>query len=118
MQQAWLSLVLIVLVVACAPSGAPADTIKRFYTAVAAGDCEAARAELARAYQDDLERAGVSCATLLEEMQRYPLAAVDETKVDGRNPDAHLVQTRLVGRREVVIIRVQAEDGRWKIFAM
>lgn len=100
------------------PPGAPRDAVEAFFAAVARGDCDAALGQLGQAYRAELDREGVGCAVLVEEMAAYPLEAVLDTRVDGRNAAAHLVRTRMQGRTQDVVIRVQAEDGRWKIFAL
>lgn len=100
------------------PAGAPADAVTRFFAAVDSGSCSAIWAELGSGYRAELEREGVSCNELIEQMRTYPFEAVVDTRVDGRNAAAHLVHTRLRGREHAVVIRVQAEDGRWKIMAL
>ena len=100
------------------PPGAPADAVTRFFAAVDAQDCTGAWAELGQTYRDSLTRDGVDCGLLIEEMRKYPLDAVLDTRTDGRNPDARLVRTRLRGRDQNVVIRVQADAGQWRIMAL
>lgn len=100
------------------PPGAPRDAVEGFFAAIERGDCDTALAQLGDAYRAELTREGVDCATLVEELGAYPFESVLDTRVDGRNDAAHLVRTRMQGRTQDVIIRVQAEAGRWKIFAL
>jgi hypothetical protein len=100
------------------PPGTPADTVTRFFAAVEAGDCTRIWAELGQSYRARLEQEGAGCDVLVEQIRTYPLETVLDTRVDGRNPEAQLVRTRLRGRENDVIIRVQAEDGQWKIMAL
>jgi hypothetical protein len=100
------------------PPGAPADAVTRFFAAVDARDCAGAWTELGQSYRDALTREGVDCGLLVEEMRKHPLDAVLDTRTDGRNPGAQLVRTRLRGRDQDVIIRVQADAGQWRIMAL
>jgi hypothetical protein len=100
------------------PAGTPADAVTRFFAAVASGSCSSVWAELGDGYRAELEREGVHCNELIEQLRTYPFEAVVDTRVDGRNDAAHLVHTRLGGREHEVVIRVQAEHGRWKIMAL
>lgn len=113
------------LVLACArgsdtpanePAGSPADAVEALYAAVEAGDCQAALSVLTSAYRPEIEAAG--CDELMEKMREFPLDRILETKPDGRDPGARLVRTRIHQRQSDVIIRVQAENGAWKIAAM
>lgn len=101
------------------PPGRPAEAVERFYSAVMAGDCPAALGALGTAFRArvEVEQKG-SCDRLFEEMREHPLERVLETQVDGRNRAAQLVRARLSGRKTDVIIRVQAENGQWKIFSL
>lgn len=123
MRTAVLAILVALLGLACraspaAPPGAPADAVTRFFAAVDAGDCTGAWTELGQTYRDSLTRDGVDCALLLEEMRKYPLESVLDTRTDGRNPDARLVRTRLRDRAQDVVIRVQADAGQWRIMAL
>ncbi len=101
-----------------APSAEPAKTVERFYAAIAAGDCQAAKAELSESYRDELRREHIGCVEMLESMRPYPLESIVETKTDGRDGDARMVRTRIKGRQSDVIVRVRADDGQWKIVSM
>lgn len=106
------------LACSASPPGAPADAVTRFFAAVASGSCSGVWTELGDGYRAELEREGVDCNELIEQMRTYPFEAVRDTRVDGRNTAAHLVHTRLRGREQEVVIRVQAQDGQWKIMAL
>jgi hypothetical protein len=123
MRTAVLATVLALLGLACraspaSPPGVPADAVTRFFAAVDAGDCTGAWTELGQTYRDSLTRDGVDCALLVDEMRKFPLESVVDTRTDGRNPDARLVHTRLRGRAQDVVIRVQADAGQWRIMAL
>lgn len=113
------------LVLACRPtrseppSGQPADAVRRFYAAAARHDCSEAARVLGRPLREksQIDQAG-RCAKLLEQVLEHPLEHVLDTQVDGRDASAHLVRARLRGRATDIIIRVQAEDGQWKIVAL
>lgn len=109
------------LVLACrgtpaVPPGAPDGTVARLYAAVDAGDCQKAVAELSASYRDHVESAG--CDEFIEKLREFPLERVIETKTDGRDSGARLVRIRVENRKTDVIIRVEAENGQWKIFSM
>jgi hypothetical protein len=112
-----------VLVLACRPAtpapptGQPADAVERFYAAAARSDCPGALRALGGPLRRKLEQSG-RCAELLEQILEHPLEHVLDTQVDGRDASARLVRARLRGRAADVIIRVQAEDGQWKIVAL
>lgn len=120
MRRAVLIVALVFCGLACntSPAGAPADAVTRFFAAVASGSCSSMWAELGDGYRAELERSGVHCNELIEQMRTHPFEAVVDTQVDGRNQAAHLVRTRLRGREHEVVIRVQAEHGQWKIMAL
>ena len=109
------------LVLACrgtpgAPPGAPSGTVERLYAAVDAGDCQKAVAELSASYRDHVETAG--CHAFLDKLRAFPLERIIDTRTDGRDSGARLVRTRVGNRKTDVIIRVEAENGAWKIFSM
>lgn len=107
-------------VVACRPSrpsGIPADAVQRFHLAAADGDCAAALGTLGNKLRARLD-SGDRCAKLFQETLRHPLERVISTQVDGRDREAQLVRARLRGRATDLVIRVQAEDGQWKIVSM
>jgi hypothetical protein len=106
------------LACSASPPGAPADAVTRFFAAVESGSCSAMLAELGDGYRAELEREGMGCNELIDQMRTYPFEAVLDTRVDGRNAAAHLVYTRLRGRAQAVVIRVQAENRQWKIMAL
>lgn len=87
------------------------------FAAVEAGDCDAVLATLARTYRADLEQRH-TCAELLEDLRRLRLERVIDTRIDGRDPRAHLVRIRLQGRSNDSWIRVEEEDGAWRIVSM
>lgn len=107
------------MVAACSssPPGQPEDVVKRFFQAVEAGDCSAAIGTLSQAYRTELKEKNLPCDEYLETV-RFQLERVIETKVDGRNQKAHLVRAHIRGRQTDSIIRVEAEDGQWRIFSM
>ena len=112
-------LVSLLLLVACStpPAGPPADAVLRFFRAVEAGECEVAFATLSRAYRAEVEQEH-PCAESLAELRQRPLESVIDTRVDGRNNKAHLVRVHLRGRETDSLIRVEAEDGQWRISSM
>lgn len=112
-------LAVLVALVACSapPPGAPADAVVRLFTAVEAGDCDAALAALARAYRADFAQRH-TCDELLADLRRLRLERVIDTRVDGRDARAHLVRIHLQGRATESWIRVEEEDGQWRIFSM
>lgn len=100
------------------PPGQPADAVKRFFQAVEASDCNAATGALSQAYRTELTKKNLPCDEYIETWRRFQFERVIETQVDGRNQKAHLVRTQLRGRQTDSIIRVEAEDGQWRIFSM
>lgn len=123
MRPAWtvFALVLVVsMAAACStsPPGQPADAVKRFFQAVEAGDCSAAIGTLSAAYRVELEKRNLPCDEYIAMLRGVRLERVIETQVDGRNQKAHLVRTHIRGRQTDSIIRVEAEDGQWRIFSM
>ena len=107
------------MVAACnsSPPGHPADAVKRFFQAVELGDCNTAIDTLSQAYRTELKQRNLSCDEYIERW-RFQLERVIETQVDGRNKEAHLVRVHIRGRQTDSIIRVEAEDGQWRIFSM
>lgn len=99
------------------PPGQPAEVVLRFFRAVEASDCDAAFAALSRAYRADLEQRH-TCAEALADLRELALDRVIDTRVDGRNDRAHLVRVHLRGRATDSWIRVEAEEGQWRIFSM
>ena len=99
------------------PPGQPADAVQRFYAAAVRSDCAGALQALGGTLRGKVANTG-RCEELFEQTLEHPLEHVLGTQVDGRDPAAHLVRARLRGRVTDVIIRVQAEDGQWKIFAL
>lgn len=99
------------------PTGVPADAVQRYYAATASGDCAAALGALGSKLRARLD-SGDRCALLFRQTNEHPLERVLGTQVDGRDPAAQLVRVRLRGRVIDLIIRVQAEDGQWKIVSM
>jgi hypothetical protein len=106
------------LACSASPEGAPADAVTRLFAAVESGSCSGVLAELGAGYRAELEREGIGCNELIEQMRTYPFEVVLDTRVDGRNAAAHLVHARMRGREQPVVIRVQAEDGQWRIMAL
>lgn len=113
------TLVALLSLAACSPGppDAPADAVRRLFGAVEAGDCDVAFATLSRAHRAELERQH-GCAEVIAELRRRPLDAVIDTRLDGRDDRAHLVRVRLRGRATDSWIRVEAEDGQWKISSL
>ena len=99
------------------PTAPPAAVVQRFYAAVTAGDCATALNALGGDLRSRVAPDG-TCDHLFEELRPHPLERVVATQVDGRNRAAQLVRTRLRGRTTDVIIRVQAEGAKWKIFSL
>jgi hypothetical protein len=98
------------------PPGEPADAVQRFYAAVSGRDCATALSTLGSRIRGRFEQAG--CEQIYRQIEEHPLERVISTQVDGRDREAQLVRARLRGRTTDVVIRVQAEDGQWKISSM
>lgn len=99
------------------PAAPPAEAVTSFYAAVAAGDCTRALGLLGGGFRRRVAPQG-SCEHLFDALQKYPLEGIIDTNTDGRNRDAQLVRARLRGKTTDVIIRVQAEGSRWRIFSL
>lgn len=99
------------------PAAPPAEAVQRFYEAVTAGDCKLALELLGGGFRRRVAPQG-SCEHLFEALREHPLERIVDTNTDGRNRDAQLVRARLRGRTTDVIIRVQSEDSRWRIFSL
>lgn len=109
----------LLLAVGCRPSlptEDPAAVVQQFFAAIAAGDCARVLASLGAPYRQKVGTSG--CPELVQKLRRFPLDQVLAVTPDGRSHDARLVRTRLVGHRTETIIRLQAESGHWKIFAL
>jgi hypothetical protein len=119
MRPAWFGFILW-MVAACrtSPLGQPDDAVKRFFQAVAAGDCEAAIGTLSQSYRAELNTKHLSCDEYLGTWRRFQLERLIETQVDGRNHRAYLVRAHLRGRQTDSIIRVEAEGDQWRIFSI
>jgi len=119
MRPAWFVFVLW-MVAACSssPPGQPADAVKRFFQAVEVGDCNAATDTLSQAYRTELKKKNLPCDEYIKTWRSFQFERVIETQVDGRNKKAHLVRAHIRGRQADSIIRVEAEDGQWRIFAI
>src|SRR5512144_2413073 len=72
------------------PPGQPADAVKRFFEAVAAGDCNAATGTLSQASRAELKKKNLPCDEYIKTWRPFQLERVIETQVDGRNQEAHL----------------------------
>jgi len=103
--------------VACAPSDAgkreaARDVVERFFTALPSRDCAGVGALLA---------VPASCPALMEDLHAQGLALVEvmEVRVDGREPDAVLVRTRVSrgGRvnEQPLLLRVEHHPDGWKL---
>jgi len=104
----------------CAPSEARKKeaaqaTVRTFFAALPARDC---------AVLGPLLAAGGSarpCEDTVRELHEHGMQLVDilDAKMDGRNPDAVLVQAKLARdgtvREEPYVLRVEHQDGGWKL---
>jgi len=100
------------------PPGLPAEAVVRFYAAVEALDCAAARERLGAPVRARLDQSAAPCNEFLGRLREHPIERIVDTQSDGRNPAARLVRVHLRGHATDTILRVEAEDGQWKIFAL
>jgi hypothetical protein len=95
----------------CHRHESPADAVKRYFTALAVGDCDTAGPLIA---SDKL-----TCAGAREEFQEQKVAflGIDKVEPDGRDPKVMLVSARMSYKKSdhVWIIRAEDHDGRWKL---
>ena len=77
----------------CHRHESPADAVKRYFTALAAGDCATAGPLIA---SDKL-----TCAAVLDEFQEQKVAflGIDKVEPDGRDPKVMLVSARMSYKR-------------------
>lgn len=105
-----------------AVSSGPEDSIERdlaaarasvtsFFEAVERADCETMRALLAESPPSE------RCRELLDSWRGRKIDRILETKVDGRDPDAVIVRTRLTdrGHPREILIRAERSDARWRV---
>ncbi len=90
-------------------------SVRRFFAALPSGDCEVLGPLLATG------SGARPCAEAVREMNEHGLQLVEilESKVDGRDPDAVLVRTRVsrngVLRAEPYILRVERQGETWRL---
>jgi len=107
----------LVAVLACAPSDAgkseaARDVVERFFTALPSRDC---------AVVGPLLAIPGSCPAMVEDLNAHGLSLVEvlEVKVDGREPDAVLVRTRVARdgqvREQPMLLRVERHPDGWKL---
>jgi hypothetical protein len=105
---------------ACAPSEARKKeaaqaTVRTFFAALPASDCAVLGPLLATG------GGARPCEDTVRELHEHgmQLVGIVDAKVDGRNPDAVLVQAKLardgVVKEEPYVLRVEHQDGGWKL---
>jgi len=111
---------LALVTLACAPSEARKKeaaqaTVRAFFAALPARDCAVLGPLLATG------GSARPCEDTVRELHEHGMQLVDivDAKVDGRNPDAVLVQAKLARdgavREEPYVLRVEHQDGGWKL---
>jgi len=96
-----------------ADAAAAEAALREYFAAASAKACDRMTAVAAKAMTPD------ECAQSLEEIERHDTRFIDVTKWarDGRDPSAMLASTRVTmdGRERVLVLRVERQDGRWKV---
>ncbi|HVG59481.1 MAG TPA: hypothetical protein VNA24_13065 [Hyalangium sp.] len=111
---------LALVTLACAPSEAKKKeaaqaNVRAFFAALPAKDCAVLGPLLATG------GSARPCEDTVRELHEHGMQLVDimDAKVDGRNPDAVLVQAKLARdgavREEPYVLRVEHQDGGWKL---
>jgi hypothetical protein len=91
------------------------QSVRAFFTALPAGDCKTLGPMLAT------DGSAKPCEDTVRELLEHGMQLVDivDAKVDGRDPDAVLVQAKLARDGSVheapVILRVEHQNGGWKL---
>lgn len=87
--------------------------VRRFYTAVRAGDCAAARAMLPTLETDE------ECERLVADYRDHQVEVIEITRVvpDGRHHGAFIVHTAVLrdGSRRDLLVRAELRGGRWTL---
>jgi hypothetical protein len=90
-------------------------SVRRFFAALPAGDCTVLGPLLATG------GSARPCPTTVQELHSHGFELVDivSAEVDGRDANAVLVRAKVARggtvRDEPVILRVELQDGRWKL---
>ena len=91
------------------------ESVRAFFTALPSGDCAKLGPLLATG------GSAKPCEDTVRELLEHGMQLVDivDAKVDGRNPEAVLVQAKLaqdgVVREAPAILRVEHQNGVWKL---
>jgi hypothetical protein len=89
-------------------------TVRRFFEALPAGDC----AELAPLL---IGKAADTCRETVDELREHGFSLVEvlDARVDGRDPNAVVVRTRIARdgrlREEPLLLRVEQHPDGWKL---
>jgi len=113
-------LLLALALLACTPpetrkKEAAQATVRAFFTALPAGDCQVLGPLLATG------GSAKPCEDTVRELREHGLELMEvlDSVVDGRDPNAVLVRTKLARdgtvRAEPFILRVERQDGEWKL---
>jgi len=93
----------------------PAEAVDAVFGAIARADCTRLEALLTGSARRRLE--GGDCAQRLQEMRGVGLHSIGAVRIDGRDRERRLVETRLrtpSGTRDVMI-GVRLDDGTWHV---
>ncbi len=101
----------------CTPSKTESaeKTVRGFFAALPSQDCAVLGPLLATGGK------AKSCQETVKELQAhgYGFVEIVGSEVDGRDPDAVMVRTRVsrhgVPREEPLVLRVERQDGGWKL---
>lgn len=91
------------------------ESVRAFFTALPAGDCKTLGPMLATG------GSAKPCEDTVRELLEHGMQLVDieDAKVDGRDPEAVLVRTKLARdgavRDAPVVLRVEHQNGGWKL---
>jgi hypothetical protein len=114
------SLLLALATLACSSSEAKKkeaaqQSVRAFFTALPEGDCATLGPMLATG------GSAKPCEDTVRELREHGMQLVDivDAKVDGRNPEAVLVQAKLARdgavREAPFVLRVEYQNGGWKL---
>ena len=100
-----------------APEGTPEEVTAKYFKALGAGDCAGITANSSGSLANEIADAG--CAVSLEEAKSHGLVfvAAENLRVDGRDPNARLIDVRLSadGKEKKIIARLEQVGSAWKV---
>ena len=108
---------------ACAkhgPDASPEDVTAKYFIALGSGDCAGITASSGGSLATEIATSG--CAASLSEAKDHRLVfvAAENVRVDGRDPNARLLDVRLRsdGKEKRIVARVERIGDSWKVVTL